>query len=66
MSKVFLIFELLIDLTFINSFYIYKVIRQGKLIVVAYSLRTYWAVFVNKNRCISIPLVSKEEKAFNF
>ena len=40
---------------------------QGKLIAVAYTLRTYWAEFVNKNRCISVRLVSDEvKKALNF
>jgi len=45
-----------------------KVIMQGNLIAVAYTLRrlcvhietsSLWAVFVNKNRCISVRLVSR-------
>ena len=44
-----------------------KVVIQGKLFAVAYTLRTYcnsslWAEFVNKNRCISVRLVSEEVK----
>ena len=40
---------------------------QGKLNAVAYSLRnietrSIWVEFVNKNRCISVCLVSKEDK----
>ena len=30
---------------------------------VVYTLRTYWAEFVNKNRCISVRLVSEEDKS---
>ena len=39
-----------------------KVLMQGKLIAVVYTLRTYietsflWVEFVNKNRCISVRL----------
>ena len=45
-----------------------KVIMQGKLIAVTYTLRTYWnqfswAEFVNKNRYISVCLVSVEDKS---
>ena len=36
---------------------------QGKLITVAYTL---WAEFVNKNRCISVRLVSEEDKSIEF
>ena len=48
-----------------------KGIREGKLIAVAYSLRrnktsSVWAVFVNKNRCINVPLVSEEDKASKY
>ena len=44
-----------------------KVIMQGKLIAVAYTLRTHWNQFslggiLNKNRCISVRLVNKEDK----
>ena len=45
---------------------------QGKLIAVAYTLHTYietsslWAEFVNKNRCISVRLVSEEVKSIEF
>ena len=45
---------------------------QGKLIAVAYTLRTYWnqfflgGIFVNKNRCISVRLVSEQVKTLNF
>jgi len=45
-----------------------KVIMQGKLIAVAYALCTYCNQFslggiVNKNRCISVRLVSEEDKS---
>ena len=42
-----------------------KVIMQGMLIGVAYTLRTssLWAEFVNKNRCVSVCLVSEEAKS---
>ena len=45
-----------------------KVLMQGKLIAVVYTLRTIetsslWADFVNKNRCNSIRLVSEEVKS---
>ena len=45
---------------------------KRKLIAVAYTLRTYietsslWAEFVNKNRCISVCLVSEEVKSIKF
>ena len=39
---------------------------QGNLIAVAYTLRTYWAEFVNMNRCISVRLVSEEVKRIKF
>ena len=44
---------------------------QGKLIAVAYTLRTIetsslWVEFLNKNRCISVPLVSEEYKSIEF
>ena len=45
---------------------------QGKLIAVAYILCVHietsflWAEFVNKNRCISVSLVSEEVKTLNF
>ena len=41
---------------------------QGKLIAVAYTLRTYWNRFSlgEKNRCISVRLVSVEVKEFKF
>jgi hypothetical protein len=40
---------------------------QGKLNAVAYTLHnietsSLWAEFVNKNRCISVCLVSEEDK----
>ena len=46
-----------------------KVLMQGKLIAVVYTLCTYietssfWAEFVNKNRCISLRRVSEEDKS---
>ena len=43
-----------------------KVIMQGKLIAVAYTLRSLWAEFVNKNRCISVRLVSEEVNSIKF
>ena len=46
-----------------------KGVMQGKLIAVVYTLRTYctlWAEFVNKNRCISVRLVSEEVKSIKF
>ena len=48
-----------------------KVVMQGKLIAVAYTLRTIetsslWAEFVNENRCISVRLVSEEVKSIKF
>ena len=48
-----------------------KNVMQGKLIAVAYTLRTYWnqfswAEFLNKNRCISVRLVSEEVKSIKF
>ena len=40
---------------------------KGKLIPVAYTLRTYGnPEFVNKNKRISVRFVSKGVKAFNF
>ena len=46
---------------------------QGKLISVAYTLlaihietSSLWAEFVNKNRCISVRLVSEEVKNIKF
>ena len=45
---------------------------QGKLIAVVYTLRIHietsslWAEFVNKNRCISVHLVSEEVKSIKF
>jgi len=45
---------------------------QGKLIAVAYILCVHietsslWAQFVDKNRCISVPLVSEEDKSIEF
>ena len=55
-----------------NLQFAYKNVIQGKLIAVAYTLRTYietsslWAEFVNKNRCISVRLVSEEVKSIKF
>ena len=43
-----------------------EVVMQGNLIAVAYTLRTYWVEFVNKNRCISVRLVSEEVKSIRF
>ena len=43
-----------------------KVIMQGKLIAVEYTLGSLWAEFVNKNRCISVHLVSDEVKSIKF
>ena len=48
-----------------------KGVMQGKLIAVVYTLRTYWNQFslggiVNKNRCISVSLVSEEVKSIKF
>ena len=52
-----------------ESTLITKVIMQGKLIAVVYTLRSayilkvetssLWAEFVNKNRCISVRLISE-------
>ena len=46
---------------------------QGKLIAVVYTLQcvhfeisSLWAEFVNKNRCISVCLLSEEVKSINF
>ena len=54
--------------------YVTKVLMLGKLIAVAYSLHIHietsslLEVFVNKNRCISVRLVSEEDfyPQFNF
>ena len=54
--------------------YVTKVLMRGKLIAVAYSLHIHietsslLEVFVNKNRCISVRLVSEEDfyPQFNF
>ena len=43
-----------------------EVVMQGNLIAVAYTLRTYWVEFLNKNRCISVRLVSEEVKSIRF
>ena len=48
-----------------------KIIRQGKLIAVAFSLSTYSNQFslggvYNKNRCISVPLMSRVDKSITF
>ena len=49
-----------------------KVIMQGKLIAVVYTLHVHietsslLAEFVNKNRCISVRLVSEEVKSIKF
>ena len=45
-----------------------KVIMQGKFLAVAYTLKTssLWAEFENKNRCISVRLLSKEVKSIKF
>ena len=42
-----------------------KVLMKGKLIAVAVHIKTssLWAEFVNKKRCISVRLVSEEEKS---
>ena len=46
-----------------------KDLMQGQLIAVAYTLRTYietsslWAEFVNKNRRISVRLVTEEDES---
>ena len=55
----------------IKKIVIGKDVMQGKLIAVAYTLRTYcnqfsWAEFVNKNRCSSVRLVSEEVKSIKF
>ena len=44
---------------------------QGKLIAVAYTrvhieTSSLWAEFVNKNRCITVRLVSEEVKSIKF
>ena len=50
----------------------HKVLMQGKLIAVAQTLCVHietsslWAEFVNKNRCISVLLVSEEDKSIKF
>ena len=50
--------------------YLNKNIHQEKFVVYfyAYFIETssLWAEFVNKNRCISVRLVSEEVKALNF
>ena len=48
-----------------------KVIMQGKLIAlcilcVHFETSSLWAEFVNKNRCISVHLVSEEGKSIKF
>ena len=46
-----------------------KGVMQGKLVAVVYTLRTVsslWAEFVNKDRCISVRLVSEEVKSIKF
>ena len=58
--------------TICNNIQYTKVVMQGKLIAVVYTLRTYWnhgslwAEFVNKNRCISVRLVSEEVQSIKF
>ena len=65
----FLIFTILeFWVVFTASF---KVIMQWKLIAVAYTLRTYWNQFslggiCNKNRCISVLLVSEAVESIKF
>ena len=39
-----------------------KVLMQGKLIAVHIETSSLWAEFVKKNRCISVRLVSEENK----
>ena len=42
---------------------------QGKLIAVAYThieTSSLWAEFANKNRCLSVRLVSEEVKSIKF
>ena len=44
-----------------------KGVMQGKLIAVVHiETISLWAEFVNKNRCISVCLVSEEVKTLNF
>ena len=55
---------------FVTMTVLLKGVMQGKLIAVVYTLRTHWnrslwAEFVNKNRCISVCLVSEEVKSFD-
>ena len=53
----------------IINLYPSKGVMQGKFIGVVYTLRTYWnlwAEFVNKNKCISVRLVSEEVKSIKF
>ena len=59
-----------IYLKLINQWLEQKVIRQETLIVVAYSsvqfeTSSLYAVFVNKNRCISVLLVSDNALVFS-
>ena len=47
-----------------------KVLMQGKLIAVVYCVHietsSLWAEFVDKNRCISVRLVSEEHTSIQF
>ena len=43
-----------------------KNVRQGKFIAVHIETSSLWAEFVNKNRCISVRLVSEEVKSIKF
>ena len=46
-----------------------KHVMQGKLIAVAYThieTSSLWAEFANKNRCLSVRLVSEEVKSIKF
>ena len=49
---------------------ILKGVMQGKLIAVVFCVHietsSLWAEFVNKNRCISVRLVSEEVKSIKF
>ena len=44
----------------------FKVLMQGKLIAVHIEPSSLWTDFVNKNRCLSVRLVSEEVKSIKF
>ena len=59
------------ETTLQTEFMLCKVVMQGKLIAsrilcVRIETSSLWAEFVNKNRCISVRLVSEEVKSIKF